>query len=102
LAGGSLLGHTNLLGQSPMLKLTQLQSRTSAAAMPRHSSATLYDCLFSFNFSGLCLIKNPLSIQILAPVHEIYIGCRTLFSPKFTPLRHALPAATQNTPQMTP
>jgi hypothetical protein len=77
-----------------MLKLIQLQSSTSAAAIPRHSNATSpavsfvepYEFFFSFN--GSSPIKKFLLIQTLAPGHELYIGYPSPFSAKLltTPL----------------
>jgi hypothetical protein len=73
LAGGELFGRTNLLGQSPILKLMQLHKSTSATAIPRHSNATSpaasfdepYEFLFALNC--LCPIIKPLLILSLAP-----------------------------------
>jgi hypothetical protein len=99
-----------------MLKLIQLQSSTSAAAIPRHSNATSpavslacpergrrvepYDF---FSFNGSSPIKKFLLIQLvrrsfseggtLAPAYRFYIGYPSLFSAKLltTPLEIAYP-----------
>jgi hypothetical protein len=83
-----------------MLKLTQLHKSTSAAAIPRHSAATLYDF---FSFKGSSPIKKFLPIQpvrrspgeggILAPAYKFYIGYPFLFSAELltTPLEVAYP-----------
>jgi hypothetical protein len=81
-----------------MLKLIQLQSSTSAAAIPRHSNATLPAVSFVepydfFSFNGSSPIKKFLLIQLvrrspgeggtLAPAYRFYIGYPSLFPAKF-------------------